>query len=54
MSTAQKLIAMGGGFIFAGLLMAIGIMRHWFPDQSRAKRMWAVVVPGLIVGIAME
>jgi|GEM_PF-1320549 len=33
LDTSQKLIAMGAGAVLVGLLIAIGIVRRWFPDK---------------------
>ena len=50
MSTSEKLITMGIGFIFTAILIAVGVLRHVFPDRDRAKRMWAVVIPAFVMG----
>lgn len=53
MDLEQKIIAIGMGALVPSLLIGLGIVFHKFPDQRRATRMWAVVVPGIVVGLIL-
>ena len=53
LNTAQKIIAMGGGFILVGVVITISIVCHWLPDQKRARRLWTVSIPCLMIGIVL-
>ncbi|HTE58586.1 MAG TPA: hypothetical protein VK694_07665 [Verrucomicrobiae bacterium] len=53
METAQEMILLGLGFVVGGLLLVMGMLFHVFPDSNRAKRLWAIIIPGIIIGLAL-
>lgn len=53
MDTSQKMITLGIGAIVGGLMLIIGIVLGVFSDRQRAKRLWVIIVPSLIIGITL-
>jgi hypothetical protein len=50
MDESQKIMLFGIGLLSGGILAGIAIVCRLLPDQQRAKRLWIMVVPAVIIG----